>query len=120
MNVFSTLATATLSLLLTPILMQSQQGSPASSTTPARTNLQVTQCALKVNGMVCGGCTTMVKQGLLKLQGVTAASVDYKTGRVQVTYDRKKTGPEKILAEFNQKSSGFHAELAQPENKHSP
>jgi len=120
MKAFSALAMASLSLLLTPILPQSQQGNPASSTPQARTNLQVTQCALKVSGMVCGGCAAMVKQGLLKLQGVTAATVDYKTGKVEVRYDSKKTRPEKILAEFNQKSSGLHAELAQPENRHSP
>ena len=120
MKGLSALAMATLSLLLTPILMQSQQGNPVPSTAQARTDLQVTQCALKVRGMVCGGCAAMVKQGLLKLEGVTAATVDYKMGKVQVRYDSKKTRPEKILAEFNQKSSGFRAELAQPENKNSP
>src|SRR5438093_161483 len=112
MKAFSALAMATLWLLSTPILMQGQQGNPAPSTAQARTNLQVTQCALKVRGMVCGGCAAMVRQGLLKIDGVRTATVDYKTGRVEVSYDSKKTGPEKILAEFNQKSSGFRAELA--------
>ncbi len=114
MKAFPAPAMASLSLLLTPILLQSQQANPAPSTAQAKTKLQVTQCALKVSGMTCGGCAAMVKQGLLKLEGANAATVDYKTGKVQVTYDSKKTSPEKLVAEFNQKSSGFRAELANP------
>ncbi len=119
MKSFSALAIASLSLLVTPIALQSKQTKPASSTAQAKASLQVTQCTLKVSGMTCGGCEAMVKQGLLKLEGVQAATVDYKTGKVEVTYDSKKTSPEKLVTEFNKQSSGFRAGLAKPENKNS-
>lgn len=114
MKSFSTQRIAALSVLLTPIALQSQQASPARSTAQTKASLQVTQCALKVTGMTCGGCAEMVKQGLLKLDGVKTATVDYKTGKVQVTYDSQKTNPKKLVTEFNQKSGGFRAQLAQP------
>ncbi len=79
---------------------------------PASTNLQITQCALKVSGMTCGGCAEAVKQRLLKLEGVKTATVDYKTGDVQVEFDAKKTTPEKIVNAFNDGSGGFKAKIA--------
>lgn len=84
---------------------------------PGSTKLQVTQCALKVSGMTCGGCADQVKERLLKLEGVKTATVDYKTGDVQVEYDAKKTTPEKIEAAFNKGSGGFKAQLAKPKAK---
>lgn len=90
---------------------QEKQGEPAS------TKLQITQCALKVTGMTCGGCADKVKERLLKLEGVKTATVDYKTGDVQVEYDAKKTTPEKIEAVFNEGSGGFKAQLAKPKTK---
>ena len=79
--------------------------------------LQVTQCALKVSGMTCGGCAGMVEKGLLKLEGVTTAKVDYKTGEAQVAFDSKKTTPEKIVAAFNQANSGFRVEQSKSGGK---
>ena len=84
---------------------------------PATAKLQITQCALKVSGMTCGGCADMVKKRLLKLDGIKAATVDHKTGDVQVEYDTKQTTPEKIVVAFNEGSGGFKAELAKPEAK---
>ena len=84
---------------------------------PTTANLQVTQCALKVSGMTCGGCAGMVKQALLKLDGVKAAAVDYQTGAAKVEYDSKKITPKKIVAAFNQASSGFRVELSQSKAK---
>lgn len=84
---------------------------------PAVTNLQITQCALKVSGMTCGGCAEAVKQRLLKLEGVRSATVDYKTGDVQVEYEAKKTTPEKIEAAFNDGSGGFKAKLSDKKEK---
>ena len=84
---------------------------------PATANLQVTQCALKVSGMTCGGCAGMVKEALLKLDGVKAATVDYDTGAAKVEYDSKKTSPEKIVAAFNQVGSNFRVEVSKPNAK---
>lgn len=84
---------------------------------PAAAKLQITQCALKVSGMTCGGCADMVKKRLLKLDGVKAATVDHKTGDVRVEYDSKQTSAEKIVEVFNEGSGGFKAELSKPKAK---
>lgn len=84
---------------------------------PTTANLQVTQCALKVKGMTCDGCVEMVKQKLVKLEAVSTATVDYKTGTAQVEYDSKKTSPEKIVAAFNKAGSGFRVELSESKAK---
>lgn len=81
---------------------------------PATANFQVTQCALKVSGMTCGGCAGSVKQALLKLDGVKAVTVDYQTGAANVEYDSKKTSPEKIVAAFNQAGSNFRVGVSKP------
>jgi len=74
---------------LAPLTRLSQE---ASKTAQSRTaKLQVTQRALKVSGMSCGGCAGMVEKSLLKLDGVTTAKVDYKTGEAQIEFDSKKT-----------------------------
>jgi copper chaperone CopZ len=94
--------------ILVPLSGFSQEPSRTAQSGTAK--LQVTQCALKVSGMICGGCAGMVEKGLLKLVGVTTAKVDYKTGEAQVGFDSKKTTPQKIVAAFNQANSGFRVD----------
>jgi copper chaperone CopZ len=98
--------------ILAPLTGFSQEPSKTAQSGTAK--LQVTQCALKVSGMTCGGCAGMVEKSLLKLEGVTTAKVDYKTGEAQVEFDAKKTAPEKIVAAFNQANSGFRVEQSKP------
>jgi copper chaperone CopZ len=94
--------------ILAPTAVFSQEPSKTGQSGTAK--LQVTQCALKVRGMTCGGCAGMVEKSLLKLEGVKTAKVEFKTGEAQVEFDSKKTTPEKIVAAFNQVSSGFRVE----------
>ena len=98
--------------ILAPLSGFSQE--PSKTGQSGTANLQVTQCALKVSGMTCGGCAGMVEKSLLKLDGVTTAKVDYKTGEAQVQFDSKKTTPDKIVAAFNQVNSGFRVEQSKP------
>lgn len=112
MQRMKTLLCGGLLAMLVPSAAFSQEPSKKATTETAK--LQITQCALKVSGMTCGGCAGMVEKGLLKLDGVKTAKVDFKTGGVQVVYDSKKTTPEKIVAAFNQANSGFRAEQARP------
>lgn len=98
--------------ILAPLSGFSRDASKAAQSGTAK--LQVTQCALKVSGMTCGGCAGMVEKSLVKLEGVTTAKVDYKTGEAQVEFDAKKTTPEKIVAAFNQANSGFRVEQSKP------
>lgn len=95
-----------LAMLIPPMAALSQEQKPAT------TNLQVAQCALKVSGMTCGGCAGMVEKGLLKVEGVKTAKVDFKTGEAQVGFDKTKTTPEKIIAAFNQANGGFRVQQA--------
>lgn len=112
MQRMKTLLCGGLLAMLVPSAAFSQEASKKATTETAK--LQITQCALKVSGMTCGGCAGMVEKGLLKLDGVKTAKVDFKTGGVQVVYDSKKTTPEKIVAAFNQANPGFRAEQSKP------
>ncbi len=103
-----------LTLLLVVGWGLSEQKKQAAPSTPAATKLQLTQCALRVSGMTCDGCAGMVKQGLLKVEGVKAAKVDWKSGNVEAQYDPKKTTPEKMVAAFNRNNPGFRAQLPKP------
>lgn len=110
-----TLLFGCLLVILVPMAVFSHEPSRTAQSGTAR--LQVTQCALKVSGMTCGGCAAMVEKSLRKLKGVTTAKVDYKTGEAQVQFDSKKTTPEKIVAAFNQANSGFRVEQSKSGGK---
>lgn len=99
-----------LSLMAIPVTRSAFSQEPSKTAQSGTAKLQVTQCALKVSGMTCGGCAGMVEKSLLRLEGVKTAKVDFKTGEAQVEFDSKKTTPEKIVAAFNQVSSGFRVE----------
>jgi copper chaperone CopZ len=98
--------------ILAPLSGFSQEPSKTGQSGTAK--LQVTQCALRVSGMTCGGCAGMVEKSLLKPDGVTTAKVDYKTGEAQVQFDSKKTTPDKIVTGFNEVNSGFRVKQSKP------
>lgn len=110
-NMRTILFSGVLAILL-PMSVLSQ--GPSKTAQSGTAKLQVTQCALNVSGMTCGGCSGMVEKSLLKLEGVTTAKVDYKTGEAQVEFDSKKTTPEKIVTAFNQVNSGFRVAQSKP------
>jgi copper chaperone CopZ len=53
---------------------------------------------LAVTGMKCGACADKVKASLTAVPGVAVAVVDATTGKAQVSYDAKKTSPDKLAA----------------------
>lgn len=73
--------------------------------------LQLTQCALKVSGMSCGGCTTAAEAKLARIPGVKSAKVEFDSTEAKIEFDPKVTSPEKIIAAFNE-GGGFRAELS--------
>lgn len=111
------LAPLFMGLLLAAGLMRARGGEPGAESKASKASLRVTQCALKVSGMYCGGCAAGVQAGLLKMKGVIAAKADYKTGQVQVEYDSKKTTPEKIVASFNKTYPNVRAEVNESATK---
>ena len=103
-----------LAISLAPLAVAQEKANPEKAAT---TELKLTQCALKVSGMTCGGCAQMVEKGLLKVAGVKEAKVDWKTGDVKVQYDQNKITPEKTVAAFNEVNKGFRAELPKTGSK---
>ncbi|MBI1749507.1 MAG: heavy-metal-associated domain-containing protein [Acidobacteria bacterium] len=115
MNRKPAVITAALLIAVSPAV--GEQGKKADPAAPAAATLQLTQCALKVGGMTCSACEENVQKGLLKVDGVKSAKADAKTGEVVVKYDSKKTTPEKIVAAFNQSSTGYRAEVPKPKGQ---
>lgn len=100
-----------------PVVALGQEQSKAA--TSGTVKVQITQCALKVSGMTCRGCAPMVEKGLLKLEGVNTAKVDFKSGEAQVEFDTNKATPERIVAAFNQANSGLRVEQSKTRSKES-
>ena len=95
MKKFPTSTVPAIMLSLSPILVHAAP--QAAQSAPGRATLQLTQCALKVSGWTCDGCAKATQEKLMKLDGVKQAKVDFKTGKVQVSYDAKKTSPARSL-----------------------
>jgi copper chaperone CopZ len=56
------------------------------------------------DGVVSGGCSQtlgLITQSILQIEGVKNVKTDAKNNGVEVSYDRGKTTPEKIVAAFN-------------------
>ena len=53
---------------------------------------------LELDGMDCGDCALVVEHGLMRLNGVLAASVNYPTAKLRVEYDIEKVKRNAILA----------------------
>jgi copper chaperone CopZ len=99
--------------MLVAASVASQEKKQADSGVQATAELQITQCALKVSGMSSGHCASAVRKMLLKIDGVRDAEADWKTGDVKVSYDARKTAPEKIVSTFNDHGHGYRAKLAE-------
>ena len=64
---------------------------------------------LTIKGMTCGGCVAAVKLQLRKTDGVTAYDVSLEKGEAEVTYDPRKTGPQKIAESVS--TTGYAASI---------
>lgn len=49
---------------------------------------------IKVQGMHCGGCETIIEDTLNQIDGVTSVKADYQKSKVQVSFDADKTSLE--------------------------
>ena len=58
-----------------------------------------------VAGMHCGSCSDKVSKALIAVPGVTAAAVDYQTGKVVVAYDEAKATKAAMVSAIT--ASGF-------------
>ena len=58
-----------------------------------------------VSGMNGGGCSEKLSKALIAVPGVTAAAVDYQTGKVMVAYDAQKVSKQVMIDTINK--SGY-------------
>ena len=92
-----------------PALREAVSGSHAASASQLPTP-SLKSVTLKITGMTCEGCTAAVKLAAQRIDGVTAATIDYPQGRAVITYDPAKTNPAAIAATISEKS-GYAATL---------
>ena len=64
---------------------------------------------LKIQGMHCASCVTILTRALLKVTGVTQAVVNYSTEKAAVEYDQSKVKEENLIAAI--KSKGYDAQV---------
>lgn len=69
--------------------------------------------AFKIEGMTCAGCEAAVRVAAKRVDGVESATVSYKAGRAEVTYDPEKTTPDTIARTITEKS-GYKATVLKP------
>ncbi len=74
---------------------------PATTASTAALPKDGTHTTLNVSGMTCGACADKVHAALMGVEGVTGAQVDLAGNKVEVAYDSKKTGADKLISAVN-------------------
>jgi len=67
---------------------------------------------IAVTGLTCGGCARAVEQALLGLDGVKAVKVNWREGKVNVTYDDAKVTMRQIHTAIREAGFGVAGEDA--------
>lgn len=73
--------------------------------------MAATTTTLKITGMHCASCVTLLTKALQKVPGVTSAVVNYNTEKATVTYDSAQAKEQDLLNAV--KSKGYSAEVMQ-------
>lgn len=58
---------------------------------------ELKKITFKIQGMTCASCAARIEKGLLKLDGVYSATVNFAVEKATVEYDPSKVGPDKFL-----------------------
>src|SRR3989344_5805232 len=69
---------------------------------------------LKISGMHCASCSTILTRALQKVEGVNSAVVNYSTEKGTVTFDPAKTNEPALIQAVQKK--GYNAEVLTDEN----
>ena len=67
------------------------------------------------DGTVSASCSQiigLITQSMLQVEGVTNVKIDPKNNGIQVSYDPRKTSPEKIVVAFNKENPDTLLELS--------
>ncbi len=70
------------------------------------------QATLEISGMTCAACANRIEKGLGRLEGVTAANVNYAMERATVTYDPAAVNIEDMLGKIEK--LGFRGAIPAP------
>jgi sulfite exporter TauE/SafE/copper chaperone CopZ len=75
----------------------------------------MTRLNLKINGMHCVSCKTLIEASLSSLSGVFLVKIDYPSGQTLMRIDEGKIGLDKIIAEIEK--LGHKADFLEMSNK---
>lgn len=70
---------------------------------------------IKINGIHCKSCKTLIETEIDVLEGVNKVDVDYKSGRAEVEFDDEKVNQDKIFSEIKKLNYLPEAEAKLPE-----
>jgi copper chaperone CopZ len=80
-------------------------------------NAPVVKTTLSVLGMTCDhGCPTSIRKALMREPGFKSATIDHKKKEVVVTYDPKRTSPEKLAVALANRT-GFTTTVKPPDSR---
>ncbi len=77
---------------IAPLILTASPGNTASAETSA-----LQQVTLKIDGMTCPSCASIIENNLSKIKGIHRAEIDYEKGRGVVLYDPNIVTVEEIL-----------------------
>ncbi|MBI4453586.1 copper-translocating P-type ATPase [Candidatus Woesearchaeota archaeon] len=66
---------------------------------------------IKVTGMHCASCATIISKALLKTKGVKEANVNYSTSKANVLFDEKQVSEKELIDTI--KNKGYGASIAE-------
>ncbi len=95
-------------LALFPYYGSKLVGTPTAAAPAATATLQIAE--LKISGMDCEVCASVIRRKLSETRGVVQAEVRYPAGSATVKYDATQTAPAQLIEAVN--STGYKASLA--------
>lgn len=101
---------ATLAVLALAFFPQYGSKLVGASTIPAPVKyVALENSELKITGMDCEVCASVIQRKLLESPGVAKAQVEYRAGHARIQFDPSQTSPEKLVAVVN--STGYKASV---------
>ena len=99
---------ATIAVLALALFPQYGGKLVGASTTPTPVkHVALENSELKISGMYCEVCASVIQRKLLESPGVANAQVDYPAGFARIQFDPSQTSPEKLVGVVN--STGYQA-----------
>src|SRR3989338_7237986 len=72
---------------------------------------------LKIKGMHCASCASIIEKALKKVEGVHSVEINYGTEAAKISYDETKTNPNELSKKIE--PLGYSLMLVESHSKHS-